>query len=214
MYRGMPSLLSGDVSPHISLCGMQRIPTYMLMNMLPFIFPFAVLYFRGWLYFIMTLAVLWTIAKLTSATPSNEALTAHHTSATSLSSATPQAIRQRQYLYSERNNQKYVSLRMVWPKSLHYPGDSPSSRDHKMHNRDHEMHNKITKCTTVGSIWRRAASGKGGRSQNTLRLRELLTPHHENHNHRVCVSCDRNSFRASAAHLLSSASWRRTAWVT
>ena len=31
------------------------------------------------------------------------------------------AVRRFQYAYTERNNQKYTSLRMVWPKALHRP---------------------------------------------------------------------------------------------
>lgn len=87
-----------------------RIPLYMLFNLLPVLLPGLCLCLAGWKAAAVTVVVLFTLSRLNNAIRFS-----------------PETVRKGQYVFTERNNQKYVSLRMVWPKSLHRPacGDKP-----------------------------------------------------------------------------------------
>ena len=79
-----------------------RIPAYMVFNILPFLLP-GVSFYMGWSYFVATILILGSLSIWGNGFPSAE------------------TVRRSQYIYTERHNQKYCSLRMVWPKSLHPP---------------------------------------------------------------------------------------------
>jgi len=92
----------GQVSPldfNTHLESVIRIPSYMIFNVLPFIVPFGA-FWMGYSYLIGTILVIVILMQFNKGYPSSE------------------TIRSKQYLYTERNNQKYTSLKLVWPKTM------------------------------------------------------------------------------------------------
>ena len=76
----------------------------MMGNAMPFVMPFVVLYYYGLACFVTVLLGLLLLREFGKSYK-----------------PTKDEQREGQYTYTERNNQKYVSLRYVWPKSCHPP---------------------------------------------------------------------------------------------
>ena len=112
--EGFPagSLASLDAIPLLVLCErLIGIPVYMLFNVLPFAVPLLLLsglFKLALLYYVLPLlglallffAIFWSKGTATGEGGGGRA---------------------QQYLYTERNSTRYVSLKMVWPASLHFP---------------------------------------------------------------------------------------------
>ena len=107
-----------------------RIPSYMIFNVLPFIVPFGA-FWMGYSYLIGTILVIVILMQFNKGiqhpycphiSPSIHKTNARfctHRHAIPLSGyPSSETIRSKQYLYTERNNQKYTSLKLVWPKTM------------------------------------------------------------------------------------------------
>ena len=106
------SLATLDPIPPLVLCErLIGIPLYMLLNVLPFALPLLLLsglFKLALLYYILPLFLLglgfWAIFY-----------------SKGIATGEGKGPRAQQYIYTERNSTRYVSLKMVWPASLHYP---------------------------------------------------------------------------------------------
>ena len=106
------SLATLDPIPPLVLCErLIGIPLYMLLNVLPFALPLLLLsglFKLALLYYILPLFLLglgfWAIFY-----------------SKGLATGEGKGPRAQQYIYTERNSTRYVSLKMVWPASLHFP---------------------------------------------------------------------------------------------
>ena len=106
------SLATLDPIPLLVLCErLIGIPLYMLLNVLPFAVPLLLLtglFKLALLYYILPLFLLglvfWAV---------------FHSKG--IATGEGKGHRAQQYLYTERNSTRYVSLKMVWPASLHFP---------------------------------------------------------------------------------------------
>lgn len=111
--EGFPPGSLAQVGPcerHVEIERMFGIALYMLMNVLPFaLVPFIVLLIRGWL--IAKLFFAYLVVLVVSS----------YAYALLYPQKTLKGIREKQYVYMERNVQKYLSMRWVWHKALHFP---------------------------------------------------------------------------------------------
>ena len=106
------SLATLDPIPPLVLCErLIGIPLYMLLNVLPFALPLLLLtglFKLALLYYILPLFLLglgfWAIFY-----------------SKGIATGEGKGPRAQQYIYTERNSTRYVSLKMVWPASLHFP---------------------------------------------------------------------------------------------
>jgi len=106
------SLATLDPIPLLVLCErLIGIPLYMLLNVLPFAVPLLLLtglFKLALLYYILPLFLLglgfWAVFY-----------------SKGIATGEGKGHRAQQYLYTERNSTRYVSLKMVWPASLHFP---------------------------------------------------------------------------------------------
>lgn len=110
---GFPKGSLGQLLPcegHVELERLVGIALYMLGNLLPFVLPvFGVLLYYGYLVaklFFAYLCILISFELAYTRLYPQKSLKG------------PKAT---QYVYTERNIQKYLSMRWVWPSSLHYP---------------------------------------------------------------------------------------------
>jgi len=87
-------------------------PTYMLLNVLPFLLPLA------WLLGLLTPLVAFYVLPLFAGFAACSLLLPR-----AKLGKTMEAL---QYAYTERNTQLYLSLKMLWPASLHYPAFAES----------------------------------------------------------------------------------------
>ena len=100
------------IKAHVLLERTVGIALWMVMNMLPFALPITLAISRRYLFLplLVYTATLWLIALPFGLYYSYFAAPLKGEGAYAA-----------QYMYTERNNSKYVSLRLLWPKSLHYP---------------------------------------------------------------------------------------------
>lgn len=116
--KGFPAGSLARVEPcekHVEAERIIGIPLYMLCNLLPLVLPlFGLLLFLGFLIaklFFAYLALLISIELLYNLIYPQKSL--------------KKTTKGMQYVYTERNTQKYTSMRWVWPKSLSSPQDKP-----------------------------------------------------------------------------------------
>ena len=84
------------------------VPFYFFLNVLPLLLPLA--YFTGTLWLLLVYAVPLSLGfAACSFLPRNKL---------------GKGMEALQYAYTERNTSKYLSLKMLWPKALHYPAMS------------------------------------------------------------------------------------------
>jgi 2-acylglycerol O-acyltransferase 2 len=111
--KGFPKNSMSKLSPletHVELERLIGITLYMLMNMLPFIVPpWLIMLFMG--FFVAKVFAVYLLI-LVSCEFLYYVLYPPRKN---------KAGREQQYMYTERNSTKYISMRCVWPKSLHPP---------------------------------------------------------------------------------------------
>ena len=112
--EGFPAGSLASLDPIPTLVLLERligIPLYMLLNVLPFAVPLLLLlglFKLALLYYILPLFVLGLVFLGIFKSKG-------------LATGEGKGFRSQQYLYTERNSTRYVSLKMVWPASLHFP---------------------------------------------------------------------------------------------
>lgn len=73
------------------------IPLYMAFNWAPFVLPAVTFVFTGWKGLVLFVLAVAALSAVQAIKP------------------TAEAVRKGQYIFTERNNQKYTSMRVVWP---------------------------------------------------------------------------------------------------
>lgn len=96
----------GSLTPISRLTEIERllgIPLYLTLNWLPFLLPLTAWYAGGWTYLLVYVLAALVAVVLGSSSGKR---------------ASSESQRRAQYIYTERNNQKYLSMRVVWPKAV------------------------------------------------------------------------------------------------